>query len=118
MSTPIGPPEEEKKYYGVFNEKGDPRGFYISDIYTPEKDGSRNAKIPKEAIEITRQVWWDLLEGQPLAQYHDGKVTMTGDPPIERPPEDLFGDVKSKISELMVAMAELKEEIKQLKEKK
>ena len=64
------------KMYGTFDQYGRALGFYPDDIYLPHEDGSRNAKIPADAVEITLEQWQELLAKQPFAAYVDGEVNI------------------------------------------
>lgn len=70
--TPVGP-DPTVRYYGAFAEDGSRRGFWISDIFPPDKDGNRNAKIPEEAIEITNDEWLALMN-DPIKRYIGGEI--------------------------------------------
>jgi hypothetical protein len=68
------------KMYGTFDQYGRALGFYPDDIYLPQEDGSRNAKIPADAVEITLEQWQELLAKQPFAAYVDGEVKVLSAP--------------------------------------
>jgi hypothetical protein len=74
-----------EKIYGRFDAAGKSTGFWTSDIYPPQEDGTRNATIPADAVEITFEVWDTLLDNPLTARYVNGQITLVEAPPI--PPE-------------------------------
>jgi len=71
-------------YRAVLGKNGEPRGFYPSDIFPPGEDGKSNPKVPREAVEISAEVYRALIENQSRARYINGKVEMRE--PIAAPP--------------------------------
>lgn len=86
--TPVGPETPPpKKYYGRFTAEGMVQGFWNDDVYPSNKDGSRNDRIPADAVEITEAVWQDLLRNPGTSKYVDGAVVyFTRDPIPPSPP--------------------------------
>lgn len=75
-------------YYGKFDAQGATQGFWNTDIYPPQENGDRNAKIPPEAVEITEAQWKELCNN-PLARYTNGTITYVDPPPLPPPPEPI-----------------------------
>lgn len=73
-------------YYAVFDDKNVPKGFWNNDIYPDKEDGSRNDKIPLDAVEISYETWLALLDNQPRSRYIGGRVVVV-DPEPPPPPE-------------------------------
>lgn len=71
---PIGPDPAEPKIYGLFDANGTPKGYWNDVIFPSNPDGSRNDKIPPEAVVITSEHHQELLSNQ-TARYIDGEVT-------------------------------------------
>lgn len=63
------PTEEPTRYFGVFDDDGNPRAFYVTGDWALED-------IPKAAVEISHDEWMALLQTDSGARYVDGKVTM------------------------------------------
>jgi hypothetical protein len=80
--------EQPEKIYGRFDATGKPTGFWTSDVYPPQEDGTRNAAIPAEAVEITFATWEALLNDPLHARYTGGQVTYVEAPPIPPPVPD------------------------------
>jgi hypothetical protein len=72
-----------KKYYGTFDATGRATGFWVDDIFPPQENGDRNAKIPAAAVELTEQQWL-MLVNNPNARFIDGEVVTTV-PPVPMP---------------------------------
>lgn len=81
--TPVGPPAEPTKFYGVFDADGRATAYYNSDIFPPQPNGDRNAKIPAAAVEITQEQWQTLVNN-PQARFVDGEV-VNPTPPTPMP---------------------------------
>jgi len=90
----------DKIFYGRFDPEGKPLGFWVDDIYPLQENGSRNAAIPADAVEIPEQVWSDLLANQAQARYVEGAVTHIDPPqyePTSNPLEDRIADLEAKL---------------------
>jgi hypothetical protein len=106
--TPSGMADPVLRFYGVFDEEGRAVGFYTSDIYPPVNENARSAKIPLEAIEITEEVWKELLAKQGSARYIDGAIVDVPFPPIPPPPPSPIEVIEKAIEELAKEVQELK----------
>jgi len=106
--TPLGMADPVIKYYGVFDIEGRAIGFYTSDIYPPVDVNARSAKIPLEAVEITEEVWKELLIKQGGAKYVDGVIVDVSFPPIPPPPPNPLEAIEKAIEELAKEVQELK----------
>ena len=84
--TPTGPVDAVKRHYGVFDAAGAPQGFWVSDIFPAQQNGTRNAAIPAPAIEITEEVWKTLLTDR-TARYVNSQITHVAPPPL--PPDPI-----------------------------
>jgi len=71
------------KFYGVFDADGRATAYFNSDIYPPQENGDRNAKIPAAAVEITEAQWLTLVNN-PQARFVDGEVVNIV-PPVPMP---------------------------------
>src|SRR5262245_9114591 len=94
-------------YYGEFDAQGSPQGFWTSDVFPPQEDGSLHRKIPKEAIEITELQWRQLLNNQPLSRFIDGKVVILDPPPPSPQPPDPLEEIKTILVDMDARLTEL-----------
>ena len=72
---PPVPAPEPIKYYGLFTVDGKAQGFWNSDLFPPKEDGSRNDKIPPEAVEITEAQWREIVPNQMTVRFANGEIT-------------------------------------------
>ena len=101
------------KMYGMFDQYGRALGFYPDDIYPPNEDGSRNEKIPADAVEITLEQWQELLAKQPFAAYVDGEVKVLSAPvptalvEMEPPQPSPFDKITEALADISTRLAAL-----------
>jgi hypothetical protein len=86
MADPPIAEQEPKKYYGVFTAAGEPRGFWVNDVYPRQANGLLNAAIPTNAVEISEATWRALLADPATARYANGRVYHVTPPPLPPPP--------------------------------
>jgi hypothetical protein len=106
--TPVGMADLVLRYYGLFDTEGRAMAFYTNDIYPPVNENARSAKIPLEAVEITEEVWKELLVKQGSARYIDGVVVDVPFPPIPPPPPNPLEAMQLAIEQIAKEVQELK----------
>jgi|SRR5678815_342579 hypothetical protein len=110
--TPLGAANFVVRYYGTFDEEGRAIAFYTNEIYPPENELARSSKIPLEAVEITKEVWEELLAKQTGAVYRDGQVVDVPYPYIPPPPPSPIEAIEKAIESLAKDIQELKRELR------
>lgn len=86
--TPVGPDViPPNRYFGKFDADGSVRGFWVDDVWRPELKGARDSRIPEDVVEITKEVWQELLSNPGTTRYLNGAVQhFTRDPIPPTPP--------------------------------
>lgn len=81
-----------------FSYSGSTRGFYATDVHTPEQ-------IPNDAVPITEDYWQALLQGQSagymIAPNEDGYPVLVEYPPLS--PEELAEQIRTERDRLLKA---------------
>lgn len=100
LPAPEPPTPEPTKYFGYFLPDGSPRGFWNTEVFPNEKDGSRNPGIPVDVVEITKEQWEDLISDQPWTRYINGQVIHVPKPDPPPTPRNPFDVVLEKLDSM------------------
>lgn len=104
---------DDRIMYGVFESDGRPLGFYPTDIYPPQEDGSLNERIPSGAVPVSDTDWQMLVSKQPLARYVNGAVVIGDEPPpsalvqMAPPPPNPMDEIKTMLADILKRVATL-----------
>jgi hypothetical protein len=98
---------DDVKYYGVFDSEGRAQAFYASDVFPPNGE-TRNAKIPVEAVEISKEQWQILYEDQATARYVNGAVSYIQPPPPPPPQKSPIEVLSEKLDHALAEIEKLK----------
>jgi len=101
--------------YAAFDQYGRARGFYPDDVYEDQEDGSRHAKIPEDAVEISLDEWQMYLSNQPYSAFRNGAVVVLEVPVpgvLIEPLPPTPNPIETALNEILSRLADLEKKVK------